>query len=148
MTYAQRPPQAVLVDTYAVIAELSDTISPKGRWVMEAVRTGRTRGVIHYLIAYELYYLYGKGMLPFESPEELEEFISSYFYMKPLTSFEANKAARIKLLAEAMLGEESRALSLSDATTLAIAALDNLPIVSGDPVLMKMSSFVGVKVIW
>lgn len=141
-------PRYAVVDTYALLAELAGSIPEGGRTVMDAIRTGRTRGVVHYLVAYELYLLYEKGLLPFESPSELEEFLTAYFYVKPLTTIEARQAARIKKLAEDRLGGRARVLSAADVATVAVALLNRWPVITGDPVVRRVSRMLGVEVLW
>ena len=48
--------RAVVVDTYAIMTDLTGQASKKALRTLEAVRLGDTRGVQHYLIDYELAY--------------------------------------------------------------------------------------------
>lgn len=74
-----RETRAVIVDTYAIIADLTGQAPNGAIKVLNEVRKGAIKGILHYLIVYELAYHWRKGRLPFRDEEELLEFINRYF---------------------------------------------------------------------
>lgn len=64
----------VIVDTYAIMADLTGQATPTAVEVLDSVRLGRVRGVIHYLIIYELSYHWRRGRLPYRDEGELLKF--------------------------------------------------------------------------
>ncbi len=121
----------ILVDTYAIIADLTGQVTPKARRLLEGIRLGVAEGVLHYLIIYELFYHWRRGRLPFRDEEELLDFVNSYFIVKALDTTIATKASEVKLLGDRLLATASnprlrrRRLSVADATTIAIAKVEN-----------------------
>ncbi len=146
--------RAVVVDTYAIMADLTGRASEKALDVLEAVRLGKTRGVLHYLIVYELAYHWRRGRLPFASEEELLEFVETYFTVEPLEANVALEASEVKVLGDRLLassGDPSlkrRRLSAADATTIALARRLGAPIVTGDTDLSYVARRLKVDVIW
>jgi len=146
--------RAVVVDTYALIADLTGQITPTAARVLDYVRIGRVEGVIHYLIIYELSYHWMRGRLPFRNEEELLEFIETYFRVASIDSELALEASRIKLAGDRMLRDASveklrrRKLSASDCTTIALARRLRVPIVTGDSDLVYVAERMGIEVIW
>ncbi len=144
----------VLVDTYAIIADLTGQVTPKARQLLEEIRLGVAEGVLHYLIIYELFYHWRRGRLPFRDEEELLDFVNSYFIVKALDTTIAIKASEVKLLGDRLLVAASnprlrrRRLSVADATTIAIAKVENMPIVTGDIDLSYVAKNLGVSIIW
>lgn len=144
----------VLVDTYAIIADLTGQVTPKARRLLEKIRLGVAEGVLHYLIIYELFYHWRRGRLPFRDEEELLDFVNSYFIVKALDTTIATKASEVKLLGDRLLAAASnprlrrRRLSVADATTIAIAKVENIPIVTGDIDLSYVAKNLGVSIIW
>jgi predicted nucleic acid-binding protein len=118
------------------------------------VRTGEVKGVIHYLIIYEIAYHWRRGRLPFKGEDEMLEFIEAYFDVEPLDVAIAVEASRLKVLADAKLRSSGdphlrgRRLSVSDATTLALALKLGAPIITGDADLSYAARLFGVEVIW
>ena len=112
------------------------------------------KGIIHYLIVYELSYHWMKGRLPFHSEKELLEFINTYFSIYDLDPGLAIEASRIKLQGDRLLrnaGEKElrhRKLSVCDSTTIALAKRLNTSIVTGDKDLTYVAREMGVKVLW
>ena len=45
-----------VIDTYAIIADITGQATPNAVQLLESVRTGRIKGIIHFLIVYELAY--------------------------------------------------------------------------------------------
>ena len=66
----------------------------------------------------------------------------------------AIKASEVKLLGDRLLVAASnprlrrRRLSVADATTIAIAKVENMPIVTGDIDLSYVAKNLGVSIIW
>ena len=89
-----REARAVVVDTYALIADLTGQATPKATEILEGVRLGNITGILHYLIIYELSYHWRRGRLPFRDEEELLDFIDTYFTVKALDSVIAVKPQR------------------------------------------------------
>ena len=143
-----------MVDTYAIIADLTGQAGPRASRVLEEVRLGQLEGLIHYLIGYELAYHWRRGRLPFRSREELLEFIETYFVTVELDAGLAVEAAEVKLLGDKMLAEardprlRGRRLSAADAATIALARRRGAPIVTGDADLSYVASRLGIMVIW
>lgn len=146
--------RAVIVDTYAIIADLTDNVTTHAREVIERVRKGAIKGVIHYLIVYELSYHWRKGRLPFINEEEIKEFITRYFLIKPLTYELALRASEIKILGDKILRRSGdpeltgRRLSSADATSIALAERLKVPILTGDKDLAYVAGRLGISVIW
>ncbi len=149
-----REARAVVVDTYALIADLTGQATPKATEILEGVRLGNITGILHYLIIYELSYHWRRGRLPFRDEEELLDFIDTYFTVKALDSVIAVKASEIKLLGDRLLAKAGdsrlrrRKLSVADATTIAVARVENAPIVTGDADLSYVARSLGIDVIW
>ncbi len=145
---------AVIVDTYAIMADLTGQASPEAIRVLDSIRRGETEGIIHYLIVYELTYHWRKGRLPFRNEEELLDFVSTYFNIVNLTPEIAVVAARIKIEGDKALrssGEtrlRRRKLSTSDATTIALAQKLKKHIITGDKGLTYVAEKIGVRTIW
>ncbi len=118
------------------------------------MRLGNITGILHYLIIYELSYHWRRGRLPFRDEEELLDFIDTYFTVRALDSVIAVKASEIKLLGDQLLakagnpGLRRRKLSVADATTIAVARVENSPIVTGDADLSYVARNLGIDVIW
>ncbi len=149
-----REARAVVVDTYALIADLTGQATPKATEILEGVRLGNITGILHYLIIYELSYHWRRSRLPFRDEEELLDFIDTYFTVKALDSVIAVKASEIKLLGDRLLAKAGdsrlrrRKLSVADATTIAVARVENAPIVTGDADLSYVARSLGIDVIW
>ncbi len=149
-----RKNRTVVIDTYALIADLTGQAPPTATRVLDSVRLGETRGVIHYLIVYELAYHWRRKRLPFRNEGELREFIETYFYVASLDPVIALEAAEIKVLGDKLLreaveyGVRGRKLSTADTTTIALARRLNAPIVTGDRDLAYVAEKIGVKIIW
>ena len=149
-----REARIVVIDTYTIIADLTGQATPQAVRLLDKVRTGEIKGVIHYLIIYEIAYHWHKGRLPFKGEDEMLEFIETYFDVEPLDASIAVEASRLKVLANAKLRSSSdpqlrgRRLSVSDATTLALALKLDAPIITGDADLSYAALLFGVEVIW
>jgi len=145
---------AVIVDTYAIVADLTEQATQKAVRILEGVRTGNVRGVLHYHIVYELSYHWRKGRLPFASEEELLEFINTYFTYKNIGVETALEASKIKIVGDNLLATSDdphlrkRKLSIADATTIALAKQEGTPIVTGDIDLSYVAKKLGVEIIW
>ncbi|RLE93369.1 MAG: PIN domain nuclease [Thermoprotei archaeon] len=144
----------IVVDTYAIIADLTGTITKRALDVIESIRLGETEGLLHYLIICELAYHWRKGRLPFISEEEFLEFIDLYFKVVDLDPHLALEASRVKIEGNIFLKKASdqrlrkRTLSLADATTIALALKYNAPVLTGDIDLSYVAERLGVEVIW
>ncbi len=141
----------VVVDTYAIISYFTGEIPDKAKAVLDDVRFGKVKGVIHYLLIYELAYHWRKGKIPFSSEKELLEFIDYYFEIAELTPDLALKATLIKVEGDELLKKSElkhRKLSVADATSIALALKGSLPIVTGDKDLSFVAKNLGVKIIW
>lgn len=146
--------RAVVVDTFALIADLTGQAPQEAVRILDGVRVGRIEGVIHYLIVYELAYHWRRGRLPFRGEDELLEFINTYFNVKPLDAATAVEASRLKILGDELLeasgdpGLKRRRLSITDATTIALARKLRAPILTGDTDLSYVAQRLGVNVLW
>ncbi|BES82684.1 PIN domain-containing protein [Pyrodictium abyssi] len=143
-----------VVDTYAIIADLTGQATSRAAELLEGVRLGSIEGILHYLVVYELSYHWRRGRLPFRDEEELLDFIDSYFTVKALDNVIAVKASGVKLLGDQLLAKAEdprlrrRRLSVADATTIAIAMMENAPIVTGDADLSYVARNLGIGIIW
>ena len=146
--------KAVIIDTYAIMADLTGQAPRSAVRVLERVRRGVTRGIIHYLIVYELAYHSLRGRLPFRDMRELKEFVDTYLYIASLDPLTAVEAAKIKAIGDGILrdsdagGLSRRRLSVADATTIALALSYGVPIVTGDRDLSYVARKMGVDIIW
>ena len=146
--------RSIIIDTYALIADLVDEIPLKARRILDQVRIGEVRGLIHDLIIYELSYHWRKGRLPFKDEEELIEFITTYFSMADLTIEDLVKASYIKIVGDSVLRKASepllkrRKLSISDALCIVLALKYKVPIVTGDKDLSYVASHLEVETVW
>ncbi len=146
--------EALIVDTYAIIADLTGQASSKAIDFLEKVRLGSIEGILHYLIVYELSYHWRKGRLPFRGEEELLEFINTYFTIKILDEALAVEASKVKTLGDKLLLSSGdpvlsrRRLSVSDATTIALAKRGKIPIITGDSDLSYVARKLGINVLW
>ncbi len=146
--------KTVVIDTYAIMADLTGQAPRSATRVLERVRIGATRGIIHYLIIYELAYHTLRGRLPFRDMEELKEFVDTYFYVASLDPLTATEAAKIKAMGDGILrdsnasGLSRRRLSVADATTIALALSYRVPIVTGDRDLSYVARKMGVDIVW
>ena len=149
-----RKARPVIVDTYALMADLTGQAPPAALSVLEDVRRGRVSGTIHYLVIYELAYHWLRGRLPFKDGEELLTFVDAYFTVAALDPGLAVSAAKVKMEGDAMLRESEdpelrrRRLSAADAATIALARRLDAPIITGDKDLTHMARSLGIKVIW
>ncbi len=144
--------EKALIDTYAIVAYLAGYIPETAKEVIDRIRGGKARGVIHYLLVYELAYHWRKRKIPSSSEKELLEFVKLYFEVEDLTPDVAIEASNLKLKGDEVLRKNPelrrRRLSAADATTIAIALRKNLPIVTGDKDLSFVARKMGVEVIW
>jgi predicted nucleic acid-binding protein len=146
--------KAIIVDTYAIIADLTGQAPAEAAELIEEVRLGRIKGILHYLIIYELSYHWRRGRLPFRDEEEILEFINTYFTVKTLDENLAVEASKIKILGDKLLASSNnlalrqRRLSVADATTIALAMREKIPIVTGDTDLSYVARKLGIKVFW
>lgn len=144
----------VVVDTYALLADLTGHAPDSAVKTLEEVRLGRAEGILHYLIIYELAYHWKRGRLPFKSEEELKEFVDTYFTLHPLDPTLAMEAARLKLEGDKLLKNSKnpklnrRRLSVSDATSIALARALGASLLTGDTDLSYAARNLGIKVIW
>lgn len=144
----------VIVDTYAIIADLTGQAPEPVVKTLDDVRLGRVEGVLHYLIVYELAYHWRRGRLPFQSEGELREFVDTYFVVQPLNPVIAVEASRIKIVGDELLRNSKnprlkrRRLSVSDVTSIVLAQMLKAPIITGDIDLSYVAQKIGVKVIW
>jgi len=145
---------AVIVDTYAIMADLTGQASLAATNILDKIRSGEVKGILHYLIIYELSYHWRKGRLPFYNEKELLDFIETYFDLTPLDPQTALKASRIKIVGDQLLKESNdpmlrhRKLSVSDATTIVLAEKYNVPILTGDADLSYVAKKLGIEIIW
>lgn len=144
--------RTVIVDTYAIIADLTGQASTRATELLEGVRLGAIEGILHYLIVYELSYHWRRGRLPFRDERELLEFIDAYFTVKPLDATIAVKASEAKILGDELLARNpslrQRRLSITDATTVVLAEMEKAPIVTGDADLSYVARSLGISVLW
>jgi len=144
----------VVVDTYAIMADLTGQATPFATKVLDSIRVGEVKGVVHYLIVYELAYHWRKGRLPFRDEKELVEFIDTYFDLVDLSPEIATRAAQVKIRGDELLKQAKRIelrrrkLAVSDATTIVLALDLKAPIVTGDIDLSYVAKRLGVRVIW
>lgn len=149
-----RKARMVVVDTYAIIADLTGQIPKKASSILEDIRLGKIKGLIHYLIIYELTYHWKKGRLPFYNTNELREFIKIYFKTEPLDMETAIKAAEIKVKGDKLIQTSKnqtlkhRKLSVADVTTIAMAIKYKIPIITGDKDIKYIAEKLGIKTIW
>ncbi len=146
--------EVVIVDTYAIIADLTGQAPSSAVKTLDLIRTGEIEGLMHYLIIYELAYHWRKRRLPFRDEEELLEFVNTYFKLVDLSPETAVMASQIKIKGDSLLRNakmvelKRRKLSVSDAITLALALKLKAPIITGDSDLSYVAEKIGVKVIW
>jgi predicted nucleic acid-binding protein len=144
----------VIVDTYAIIADLTGQATAKAVEILDEVRVGRIEGILHYLIVYELAYHWRRGRLPFRDEGELLEFIDTYFTVKALDAATAIEASEVKVLGDKLLaasedpGLQRRRLSIADATTIVLAKRVGAPIVTGDTDLSYVARRLGASILW
>ncbi len=96
--------------------------------ILDKIGSGDVKGILHYLIIYELSYHWRKGKTNFfYNDKELLDFIETYFDLTPLDSQTALKASKIKIVGDQLLKESNdpmlrhRKLSVSDVTTITLA---------------------------
>jgi len=144
----------LVVDTYAIIADLTGSAPPAARRALESVRLGDATGVVHCLIVYELAYFWKRTGLIFRDLEEVREFIETYFKVVELIAELALEAAKVKVEGDELLRKASepslraRRLSAADATTLALSLKLGAQLVTGDRDLMYVAQRMRVNVIW
>jgi len=144
----------IIVDTYAIIADLVGDISSNARSMLDSVRYGEIKGLLHPLIVFELAYYWRKGRLPFKDINELMEFIDSYFTVLIFDKKDMIEASYIKVVGDSLLDKSTepslkgRRLSVSDATSIALALKHRVPIITGDADLAYVARYMGVKIIW
>jgi len=145
----------ILVDTYALIAAATDTTTPVAEKVFESIKLGKVIGVIHYAIAFEFIVQWAKGRIPaFKTRNEVTDFLKIFFQWRQLTYREVMEAARIKVEGDKLLRKaahpelKGRKLSLTDATSISLAMIEDLPILTGDRDLTYVAKHMGVDIIW
>jgi len=143
------------VDTYAVLAAATDSLTPAAAAALMDIKSGRVRGVIHYLVAYEVFYHWRRGRLPgFAAEGEVGEYLKTAFASLGLNHEVAGQAARVKAEGDSMLEEAKdpslrpRRLSSCDATTIALGKLFRMPILSGDKDLIYVARAFDLEVVW
>ena len=146
--------KGVIVDTYAIIADLTGQAPARAIDLLEKVRLGSIEGILHYLIVYELSYHWRRNRLPFRNEKELLEFVDTYFTVKTLDEALAVEASKVKILGDRLLASskdpnlQRRRLSVADATTIALAKREKAPIVTGDADLSYVARKLGIEVLW
>lgn len=137
------------------MAAATGTLTSAAREVLEKVRRGITRGVIHGLILYELTYHWHRGRLPgFKSEEELAAYLATLFSKAPLSEDVLRLAARVKSQGDEMLRRaedeqlRGRKLSACDAVTIAVELQRGYPVLTGNADLVHVAGKMGVKTIW
>ena len=144
----------VVLDTYAIIADLTGQAPESTVQILDGIRLGRVEGILHYLIVYELAYHWRRGRLPFQSEEELRGFVHTYFVVQPLNPAIAVEASRLKIVGDELLRNSKdprlnrRRLSVSDVTSIVLARMLKAPIITGDIDLSYVAQKIGVRVIW
>lgn len=76
--------KAVIVDTYAIMADFSGEAPGRAVKYMDMIRLGQIKGYLHYLIVYEMTYHWRKGRFPFKDDDEFKDFIDFYFEILPV----------------------------------------------------------------
>jgi len=149
-----RKAKAVIVDSYAIMADLLGQAPQHALRYLDKVRLGEVRGYVHYLLVYELAYHWRRGRLPFADEKELREFIDTYFRVLNIDAETALEASKVKIAGDRLLREaedkclRARRLSAADATTIALALKLGVPVITGDNDLTYVARALGVKVIW
>ena len=145
----------MLVDTYAILAAATDSLTPTAVKSLMEVKAGRVKGVIHYLVAYEVLYHWRKGRLPgFKNEDEVKDYLDEAFLNVELTREIADEASKIKVEGDELLSKAEdaslrfRKLSSCDATTIALGKLYVTPVISGDKDLTYVAKKFNVKVRW
>ncbi|RLE64400.1 MAG: PIN domain nuclease [Thermoprotei archaeon] len=106
------------------------------------------------LVVFELAYHWRKGRLPFKDINELMEFIDSYFTVLSFDKRDMFEASYIKVVGDSLLNRSTesslkgRRLSVSDATSIALALKHRVPIITGDADLAYVARYMGVKIMW
>ncbi len=127
--------KAVIMDTYAIIADLTGQATAKAVEILDRVRMGNIEGILHYLIVYELACHWRRGRRPFRDEGELPDFIDTYFTVKALDNGIAVEASEVKVMGDRLLatsrdpGLQRRRLSIADATTIVLAGREGAFIV-------------------
>ena len=143
--------KAVIVDTYAIMADFNGEMPDKAVKYMDMIRLGRIKGYLHYLIVYEMAYHWRKGRLPFENSDEFRNFIDLYFEILPIDVEVALEASRVENVGDKMLQEaklKGRTLSVADATSIALALMYEVPIITGDIDLSYVARKLGIAILW
>lgn len=146
--------QKAIVDTYAIIADLTGQAPRRAARLLDKIRLGRIKGIIHPLIVYELAYHWKRGRLPFLDEKELLEFVNTYFTSETITHSIAVKASATKIRGDKLLASSQeprlkrRRLSICDATSLVFAQKLNAPIITGDKDLSYTAKMLGINIIW
>ncbi|MGB9631618.1 MAG: PIN domain-containing protein [Candidatus Methanodesulfokora sp.] len=145
----------VLIDTYAIMAAATSSLTPVSEDVLLKVRRGAVRGVIHGLILYEVIYHWHRGRLPgFKSEEEITSYLLGTFLNIRLTNDLMREAAKVKVKGDDLLklaedkALQGRKLSSCDAITISIGIKYSFPVVSGDRDLQYVAKKLGVEVLW
>ena len=145
----------MLVDTYAILAAATDSLTPTAVKSLLEIKAGRVKGVIHYLVTYEVLYHWRKGRLPgFKSEGEVKDYLSEAFLNIELTREIADEASKIKVDGDELLSKAEdaslrlRKLSSCDATTIALGKLYGKPIISGDKDLTYVAKKFNVEIMW
>ena len=117
------------------------------------IKTGKAKGIIHYLIFYEVLYHWYRGRLPgFANEKDIIAYLNQSFLNIKLTNEIALEASKIKFDGDKILMKEAslrdRRLSACDATTIALGKIFQIPIISGDKDLKYIAEKLNVKVIW
>ncbi len=105
-------------------------------------------------MVFELAYHWRKGRLPFKDINELMEFIDSYFTVLSFDKRDMFEASYIKVVGDSLLNRSTesslkgRRLSVSDATSIALALKHRVPIITGDADLAYVARYMGVKIMW
>ena len=149
-----RKTKAVIVDTYAIMADLKGEAPSKAIKYLDMIRLGRIEGYLHYLIVYELVYHWRKGRLPFKDQRELREFVNTYFKLIDISLDVALEASQVKIIGDRLLQKardlklKKRKLSIADVTSITLALKYGVPVITGDIDLSYVAKSLGIEVLW
>ncbi len=147
--------EAVVVDTYALLAMAYGELSSRAIQVLQGIRRGHVKGILPVTVVYEYLVHWYRGRIPaLKTLEEALTFLTTYFRIENLSLHDYVKAVEIKYKGDTLLRKvddsslRARRLSIVDSTVIACALRLKLPILTGDKDLTYVATRTGIEVLW
>lgn len=140
---------SIFFDYSTLMAKASGAISGHADKLLDKVKKGNTRGLIHQITVLEFLLEFFNNRFPvFKSEWEAIEFLKCYFTVVPLSDNLIASVASIIRKHGAAFNSNSDRFTLGDALTLTAAKNLKCPVVSRKRTLRQVGAKEKVKVVW